>query len=606
MTKVNDQKNGSQRKNSSKDYHRKIGRKLKLKLKNVGDILKGQKYNFTDFSGFLANSITSPMIYAPFREEDKRCFATMENVTKYLTQLSDRDEEKSLVSVIMPVYNRIDTVKYAVDSVLNQSYKNIELIIIDDGSDDGTKELLENIKDPRIKILHNTSCKGVSNARNRGLEVANGKYIAYLDSDNAWDTRYLAAMVGAFIESKDADALYCGQLLFKGKEKHPFAVRFGSFNRSLLTNRNYIDLNALCHTRELYKKIGGFDESLIRLVDYDLIMRMAETSQIYSVPVLLSHYYYDRAKNTITNIPDYPKYLEIVREKRRKRLNDHLNSMVDDLESENFTHKVSIIIPSYEAYEDIEECIQSILSINASNWLEIVVVDNNSSQQVVDYLDKMAGNGHIKLIKNDINYGFTYAVNQGIEIAEEGNDVLIMNNDAIITQGAITAMQIAAYSLSDCGVVVPQQVLPGHTETINTHVPFAYPQFECNVNLSEFHQNIINVPVFHSGKTLELNFAPFFCTYIKREVLDGSLGLDAEFGRHYRSDRIFCNYIRHIMQLKVYYVDDAIVYHKLQKSTEDLRRVSKKDVVYDTMFEKNQWNPELADKLGYKPPLWDF
>ena len=80
----------------------------------------------------------------------------------------------------MPVYNRIDTVKYAVDSVLEQSYSNLELIIVDDGSDDGTKELLENINDPRISLLHNKSCKGVSNARNQGLAAAHGKYIAYL------------------------------------------------------------------------------------------------------------------------------------------------------------------------------------------------------------------------------------------------------------------------------------------------------------------------------------------------------------------------------------------------------------------------------------------
>jgi GT2 family glycosyltransferase len=280
--------------------------------------------------------------------------------------------------------------------------------------------------------------------------------------------------------------------------------------------------------------------------------------------------------------------------------------MVDDLQSDNFTHNVSIIIPSYEAYGDIQECIQSILSIYTRKQLELIVVDNSSSQPVVDYLDHLAADGQIKLIKNDINYGFTYAVNQGIEIAEKGNDILIMNNDAILTTGAIKSMQKAAYNLSDCGVVVPQQVLPGHTETINTHVPFAYSQFECNVNLSEFHQNIINVPVFHSGNILELNFAPFFCTYIKREVLDGSVGLDAEFGRHYRSDRIFCNYIRHIMQLKVYYVDEAVVYHKLQKSTEDLRRRSKKDSIFDIMFQKNQWDPELGSKLGYKPPVWDF
>jgi len=592
-----------QPKSQSKNYPKKIGRKLKLKVKNLGNIFNSPKRNFIDFGGFLANSITSPIVVAPFYEPDKRCFATMENITQYLTGISDKND-KSLVSVIMPVYNRISTVKNAIDSVLEQSYSNIELIIVDDGSDDGSKELLESINDPRITLLHNKSCKGVSNARNMGLEAANGKYIAYLDSDNLWDSKYVAAMVGAFLKLPDADVLYSGQLLFKSKQKHPFAVRFGSFNRSLLNNRNYIDLNAVCHTKDLYKRIGGFDETLIRLVDYDLIMRMAEKGQIYSVPVLLSHYIYDNAKNTITNIPDYPKYLEIVREKRKKRIDE--TSKKDDIKINKLNQHVSIIIPNYEALEDVKDCINSISAVNTRNWMEIIVVDNSSSQPVVDYLEQIANDDKIKLIKNDINYGFTYAVNQGIELAETDNDIIIMNNDAMLTTGAVEALQKAAYKLSDCGIVVPQQVLPGHTDTINTHVPFAYPQYECDVNLSEFHENIINVPVFHSGKVLELNFAPFFCVYIKRDVIESSMGLDAEFGRHYRSDRIFCNYIRYIMNLKIYYIAEAIVYHKLQKSTHELCSKPKKSSNFDLMFQKNQWDEELASRLYYKSPLWDF
>lgn len=583
-----------------KDYPRKIGRKLKVTLKGIGKS-KIQHRGFRDFSGFLSNSIISPMVYAPFREQDKRCFATMENITRQLISTSQNMEEKPLVSVIMPVYNRLDTVKHAVDSVLEQSYGDLELIIVNDGSDDGTKDLLENFKDSRIKIQHNETRQGVSYARNQGLKQADGKYIAYLDSDNSWDPRYLAAMVGAFCELPDAEVLYCGQLLFKKNQKHPYAVRFGSFNKSLLTNRNYIDINALCHTREICDRVGVFDETLVRLVDYDLIMRMAESSKIYSVPVLLSHYNYDKAQNTITNIPGYVEYLEIVREKRRIRIESKKNKPVKIPD-----HKVSIVIPSYEALEDIQECINSILAMDAKEWLEVVVVDNFSSEPVVKYLDMLALAGDIKLVKNDVNYGFTYAVNQGIEISQQGNDIIIMNNDAILTPDAVSILQKGTYNLPDCGIAVPQQVLPENTKTINEHVPYAYPQYECDVNLSNAHANIINIPVFHSGEVVELSFAPFFCVYIKRHVLDNSTGLDAEYGRHYRSDRIFCNYLRHMMKLKVYYIHDAVVYHKLQKSTDQLRNKPKKDSNFDDMFHKNRWSSEEAQKLGYKTPVWDF
>ena len=554
-----------------KEHRVKFYDRITDKLIANNSILFPLSRNFNDFSGFLANSIVSPMINTPFREQDKRSFATMESIAKYLSKLALNNVE-SLVSVIMPVYNRIDTVKDAVDSVLQQSYNNIELIVVDDGSDDGSKELLENIEDHRIVLLTNENCKGVSAARNKGLEAANGKYIAYLDSDNLWDSRYVASMVGAFLKLPDAQAVYSGQLLYNGNDTKPFAVRFGSFNRSLLTNRNYIDLNSFCHTKELYKRIGGFDETLQRLVDYDLIMRMAETGEIYSVPVLLSHYYFDKAENTITKTSGFTSYLEAVKDKRRERQEKiEINEAKVPIQ-----HKVSIIIPSYQALEDITDCIESLLKVNENKLMEIVVVDNASHQPVVDYLTKLADEGTIKLIKNDINYGFTYAVNQGIEAAENGNDIVIMNNDALLTSGAIESLQRKAYELPDCGITVPQQVLPGGTKTINAHVPFAYPHYECDVNLSAAHENIVNVPLFHSGRVVELSFAPFFCVYIKRDVLDRSVGLDAEYGRHYRSDRIFCNYVRHMMNLKVYYIEEAVVYHKLQKSTAILSNKTKK------------------------------
>ena len=216
-----------------------------------------QPRRYRDLSGFLGNSLVSPIVYAPFREQDKRCFATMENVTKYLTNLSDKQKDLPLVSVIIPVYNSVDTLPETVDSVLNQSYSNVELIIVDGGSDDGSLDLLEKIVKENVIFIQNEECTEVSIARNYGLKAANGKYIAYIDPGNKWDSRYLLAMVGAFFKLPDADAVYSGQLMFIEDQKHPFAVRFGSLNRSLLQNRNYIDLNAFCHTNDLYNRYRG-------------------------------------------------------------------------------------------------------------------------------------------------------------------------------------------------------------------------------------------------------------------------------------------------------------------------------------------------------------
>lgn len=556
---------------------------------------------YKDFGGFLVDSIINTSISAPFCEEDKRCFGVMENVANHLTDLATDQDDKPLISVIMPVYNRVGIVKSAVDSVLKQTYPNIELIIVDDGSNDGTFELLKKLNDERIVLLHNESCQGVSNARNKGLEVANGKYIAYLDSDNLWDNRYVAAMIGAFLKLPDAEAIYSGQLLFKGDNEDPFAVRFASLNKSLLSNTNFIDMNAFCHTKNIYKRLGGFDTSLKRLVDYDLILRYSEDAKMYSIPVLLSYYYFDVTENAISKTEDYNEALELTRNKQKLRREAKLLSK----SSNTLDHKVSIVIPSFESYEYIQDCINSILTLNLKDWLEIIVVDNGSSQDVVDYLSGLESEGKIKLLLNDINYGFTFAVNQGINLAESGNDILILNNDALITPGAVEALQRAAYKLEKCGITVPQQVLPGGTKTISIHVPSAKSEFDCDVNLSLHHANIKNVPIFHDGEVVELNFAPFFCVYIKRDVLDNSTGLDARLGRHYRSDRMFCDYIQNYMGLKIYYVSEAVVFHKLQQSTEILLKEQDKED-FNTMLQENKWDPELADKLGFKNAKWDI
>ncbi len=99
-------------------------------------------------------------------------------------------QDRSLVSVIMPVYNRREVLADALNSVLSQSYPAFELIICDDGSDDGSAEIVTACKDPRAKLIRLDHNQGAAAARNRALKAARGLYIAYLDSDNIWHPHY--------------------------------------------------------------------------------------------------------------------------------------------------------------------------------------------------------------------------------------------------------------------------------------------------------------------------------------------------------------------------------------------------------------------------------
>ena len=572
------------------DELKKKNKSLNKKNKNLQS-----KLDFINFDEFLINSYVFPVIRTPFTNEDKRCFAFMDHLSKYLSNISN-NSEKPLVSVILPNYNRKDRVLVAINSVLNQSYENFELIIVDDASNDESRDVLNSLDDDRIKLIFHDENKGVSAARNSALKQAKGEYVAYLDSDNEWENNYLSSMVGAFLKLPDADALYSGQILYREFDSKPNAVRFGSYNKALLHNHNYIDLNCFCHKLNVYNKIGGFDESLLKLVDWDLILRISNHFKIYSVPILECKYYNHTSDLRLRDIykKDNIKYIEYAPDIINKNQFDYLCDTT-------LKRKVSIIIPSYEALNELRECINSILEFNPE-LVDIIIVDNNSSSNVVNYLKSLKKEDKAKIILNDINYGFTYAVNQAIELSDDDSDILLLNNDAVLTNGAINNLQKFAYDHNDCGIVVPHEILVENNPKMKIHVPYADKRFKCDTTPSKAHHNIINMPIFHDGRALELNFAPFFCCYIKREVYNNSLGLDAELGRHYRSDRIFSDYVRHILKLKIYQCPDAYVHHKHQVSTNKLKE---NEDNYKYMFKKNQWEPELAEKLGYSKRLWD-
>jgi glycosyltransferase involved in cell wall biosynthesis len=112
-----------------------------------------------------------------------------------------------LVSVIIPTYNRAFLIVRTIDSVIQQSYKNLEIIIVDDASNDNTKEIIQNIKDNRIRYIRHENNLGGSKARNTGIDAAKGDYIAFLDSDDRWFPNKIKSQISAFKNYSNAEKL---------------------------------------------------------------------------------------------------------------------------------------------------------------------------------------------------------------------------------------------------------------------------------------------------------------------------------------------------------------------------------------------------------------
>jgi glycosyltransferase involved in cell wall biosynthesis/uncharacterized protein YhbP (UPF0306 family) len=179
-----------------------------------------------------------------------------------------------LVSIIMPTFNRAEIMGEAIQSILDQTYNNWELIICDDGSTDNTQKVVQQFKDNRIKY-YKLEKGGAAAARNYGLSVSNGDFIAYLDTDNIWHPQYLLASIGTLAKKQGYYSLYSRYLdvVIEDGVYNIKTARSLPFDYEELTNKNYIDLNSFVHRRELYDNLGGFSEELVRQQDWDLILK---------------------------------------------------------------------------------------------------------------------------------------------------------------------------------------------------------------------------------------------------------------------------------------------------------------------------------------------
>lgn len=222
---------------------------------------------------------------------------------------------RTLVSVIMPVFNRRDTVTTAIASVLGQTHDNFELIIVDDGSTDGTDEAVVSLLgDSRIRLVRGMH-GGVSAARNRGLAEAQGEFVAYLDSDNRWQAWFLEVMT-LFMLSEGLDAAYSG-IALRDDLGHLTGYRGDDFEWEACLQQNYVDLNAFCHARRLVDELGGFDSHLRRMVDWDLILRYGRDRIVGYAPFVGCDYFDGKADPGRITINEPAAFQKLVWTKNR-------------------------------------------------------------------------------------------------------------------------------------------------------------------------------------------------------------------------------------------------------------------------------------------------
>ncbi|WP_324759665.1 glycosyltransferase family 2 protein [Haloarcula sp. GH36] len=210
------------------------------------------------------------------------------------------------VSVVVPTYNRPDLLSRALDSVLTQTVTDLECIVIDDcSSTSQARKVVESTNDDRVRYARHEETKGSSAARNTGIEMAVGEYVAFLDDDDEWYPEKLERQLSLFEElTEEYGIVYCW-MNYYDDTKDTIINRYrprlsGDIFPDMLDGQRIGSTSTLVVRRPVAETVNGFDENLIRGTDGDFIRRICRNYKVEFVPDVLVRYHVDHGHTRVT------------------------------------------------------------------------------------------------------------------------------------------------------------------------------------------------------------------------------------------------------------------------------------------------------------------
>ncbi len=249
-----------------------------------------------------------------------------------------------LITVIIPTYNRKTIVLEAIKSALAQESKNYEVIVVDDGSSDGTAVYLMSLNLP-ITILKKEN-GGVSSARNKGIKNAQGKYIAFLDSDDLWLPGILQAQVEYLESHLDTPLVYTDQYIeVEGKITDQTRFKKASvpeaqktkFNLPGFVQHTPIHISSVMTRKDIFKEVGYFNESLQIHEDTDMWNRISEKHTFGYIEKPLAVFRWEKDKEHLLKegyrqkfVDEGRKYMKIYEERKENNLTDEEKNAIKE------------------------------------------------------------------------------------------------------------------------------------------------------------------------------------------------------------------------------------------------------------------------------------
>jgi len=206
---------------------------------------------------------------------------------------------RPLVSVIIPCYNRAQTIRRAIDSALAQSLSEIEILVVDDGSDDDSRDIVSAHPDERVRLIARAQNGGAAAARNTGIAAAQGEWVAFLDSDDVWLPGKLQRQLGAHGARPGPDVSCTGveiHLLDHGVVRVRHCEDQPDWARRLAMDCDLSPGTTQMTRREAFERVGPLDENLPRFEDWDWLLRYTRSGSIIPVREPLARVYNRRGR----------------------------------------------------------------------------------------------------------------------------------------------------------------------------------------------------------------------------------------------------------------------------------------------------------------------
>ncbi|MCC6764889.1 MAG: glycosyltransferase [Deltaproteobacteria bacterium] len=375
------------------------------------------------------------------------------------------------VSVIVPTHDRPDMLRTALRSILAQTYRDFEIVVVNDCGID-VQHVIEGLDHQgRVSYVRHAVNRGLAAARNSGLGVARGRFVAYLDDDDVFYPEHLATLV-PLLEQRPEHLFYSDALrLVQVRDETGYRIvardrpYSNDFDRARLLVSNQFPVLCAMHARSSWEAVGGFDESLTSHEDWDFWLRLSARFPFQHVASITADFTHRRDGSSMTSgmRPDFLRTAELIYDRTaadaagradvaqaRARFLAELRAQVGAAGDARPTtaggatadaapgaFDCSIVLPVFNRAELTEQCLVELAAVTNGVTFEVIIVDNASSDRTPELCAALGGD--VQIIRNAENLGFAAACNQGAGAAR-GRYVVFLNNDTIPLDGWLPAL----------------------------------------------------------------------------------------------------------------------------------------------------------------------